>query len=655
VQAEIYEQDLAYIKLGQEANVTLSYLPDREFRGRVTYIYPNVDEKTRTARVRMEFHNPGYFLKPGMFATVKVVSELEPSVLLIPDMAILRSGEKATVFVVLDGGKFEPRVVTLGPQAENDEYQVLSGVSEGERIVTSGQFMLDSESQLREAIQKMQEPKKASEGETNAVASTSNATNASSSVPRSAVKYICPMPEHVSIEYDHPGKCPICGMSLVPVSQAMLKNLLPGGKILYYTCPMPEDSEVRSDKPGKCPKCGMTLIPIFAPPAAAVPANNSPGSATPAGAMIMPDGMVMPAAQRLKDNHAQGIIDFSLRNKFIVVFSARSRWFWRSVCRAQHSARRHSRPVGRAGHHLHRMARPGAADRPGSGHLSHHHQNAFRAGGARSCAVILSTAFSFVYVIFKDGTDPYWARSRVLEYLNGLGGQLPQGVTPEARPGRHRRRLGLHVFAQFHQPRSGATAFDAGLVSALPTASVEGVSRSPPSAVSSSSTRSRWTPPNCAPTTFPFPTWHGGQEKQRRGGRPFHRTVRKGIHSARQRLRPKPRRFAQGGRGCGWGSPDSPGGGGQRGIRPGHAARHRRAERGGGNGGRHCGRALRRQRPAGHQDVKKRLDQAMKGLPSDVKYTVAYDRSALIDRAVKTLEESSSRRASSWRWSASHF
>ena len=79
VQAQIYEQDLVYVKLGQEATVTLSYLPDREFRGRVTYIYPNVDEKTRTARVRMEFHNPGYFLKPGMFATVKVSSELEPS------------------------------------------------------------------------------------------------------------------------------------------------------------------------------------------------------------------------------------------------------------------------------------------------------------------------------------------------------------------------------------------------------------------------------------------------------------------------------------------------------------------------------------------------------------------------------------------------
>ena len=72
VQSQIYEQDLPFVRLGQEATVSLSYLPDRKFRGRVTYVYPTVDEKTRTAKVRMEFHNPGYFLKPGMFATVEL-------------------------------------------------------------------------------------------------------------------------------------------------------------------------------------------------------------------------------------------------------------------------------------------------------------------------------------------------------------------------------------------------------------------------------------------------------------------------------------------------------------------------------------------------------------------------------------------------------
>ncbi len=264
VQADVYDQDLPYLKLGQEATVTLSYLPDRKFRGRVTYIYPSLNEKTRTVQVRMEFHNPGYFLKPGMFATVEIQAELAPSALLVPDSAVLRSGQRNTVFVALDGGRFDPRTVVLGPRAENDMYQVLSGLKEGERVVTSGQFMLDSESQLDEAIQKMIEPGRASN-----VPATMPATNSiTSPAPPAAEKvvYVCPMPEHVSIEYEHPGKCPICGMTLVPVTKSVLEKLQPGGRVLYYTCPMPEHSDVHEDKPGKCPKCGMTLIPVMAAP-----------------------------------------------------------------------------------------------------------------------------------------------------------------------------------------------------------------------------------------------------------------------------------------------------------------------------------------------------------------------------------------------------
>lgn len=245
--------------------MSLAYLPDRRFRGRVTYIYPTVDEKTRTARVRLEFHNPGYFLKPGMFATAQLTADIAPSALLVPDSAVLRSGEKNTVFVALPGGKFDPRTVTLGLMAEDDRDQVLSGLREGERVVTSGQFMLDSESQLREAIAKMIEPGQSAgmsgptEVETNAMPSQTTATNAE---PEKVV-WVCPMPEHVSIEYDHPGKCPICAMALVPVTQNLLAKIQPGGKVLYYTCPMPEHSDVHLDKPGKCPHCGMTLIPLM--------------------------------------------------------------------------------------------------------------------------------------------------------------------------------------------------------------------------------------------------------------------------------------------------------------------------------------------------------------------------------------------------------
>jgi Cu(I)/Ag(I) efflux system membrane fusion protein len=218
VQAQIYEQDLPFLKLGQEADVTLSYLPDRKFRGRIAYIYPTLDEKTRTVKVRMEFHNPGFLLKPGMFATVELQAELAADALLVPESAVLRSGEKNTVFVVRDGGKFEPRTVALGPQGEHDVLQVLSGLEAGERIVTSGQFLLDSESQLREAIQKMLPPTPA-HSPAQTVDLTTNAA-APNPFANSSIVFICPMDEHMSIRYDHSGKCPLCNMTLVPVSEA---------------------------------------------------------------------------------------------------------------------------------------------------------------------------------------------------------------------------------------------------------------------------------------------------------------------------------------------------------------------------------------------------------------------------------------------------
>ena len=293
VQLQIYEQDLPYLKLGQEALVKLTYLPDREFRGRVTYIYPTLDEKTRTVKVRMEFHNPGFFLKPGMFATVELRSELESSALLVPDMAVLRSGEKNTVFVALDGGRFDPRTVTLGPRAEGNMYQVLSGLNEGERVVTSGQFMLDSESQLREAIQKMLEPT----SPTNAALAEHAphaTTNAEPVAPTTLLPpaadpvaaYICPMPEHVAIRYDQAGKCPLCGMTLIPVAEKTLAKIQPGGRVEYYTCPMtdtcpmPGHGVEKYEKAGKCPICGMTLVPVMQAPKPATQSDTNNAAAT---------------------------------------------------------------------------------------------------------------------------------------------------------------------------------------------------------------------------------------------------------------------------------------------------------------------------------------------------------------------------------------
>jgi len=237
----------------------------------VTYIYPTVDEKTRTAKVRMEFHNPGFFLKPGMFATVQIEAELAAEAVLVPDAAVLRSGESNTVFVALDGGKFQPRNVTLGARSENYQYQVLSGLKAGERVVISGQFMLDSESQLREAIQKMLEPQAAPtlSGVQREMPPRETAPRGASSASDDGISFVCPMPEHLSIKYQRPGNCPLCGMELVPVRNDELAKLEPGGMVDHYTCPMPEHADVHEKTPGKCPRCGMTLIPVMIAPATA--------------------------------------------------------------------------------------------------------------------------------------------------------------------------------------------------------------------------------------------------------------------------------------------------------------------------------------------------------------------------------------------------
>ena len=155
VNAQIYEKDLAFVHTGQEARVRSTFGGDHEITAKVDLLLPQIDSATRTAQARLVLPNPDLALKPGMFVDVRFESELKPSAVLVPDMAVLRSGEKTTVFIARPDGSFEPREVKLGAATGDDAYEVLSGLTAGERIVTSGQFLLDSESQLREAIQKM--------------------------------------------------------------------------------------------------------------------------------------------------------------------------------------------------------------------------------------------------------------------------------------------------------------------------------------------------------------------------------------------------------------------------------------------------------------------------------------------------------------------
>jgi multidrug efflux pump subunit AcrA (membrane-fusion protein) len=155
IDAQIYEEDLASIAPGQSAAVHLTYAGGPNLTGTVAQILPQVNESTRTATARLEVANPGGRLRPGMFAEVRFEVEASPDAVLVPDSAVLRSGERNTVFVALGQGRFAPREVTLGAHTDDYRYAVVSGLAAGERVVVSGQFLLDSESQLREAIQKM--------------------------------------------------------------------------------------------------------------------------------------------------------------------------------------------------------------------------------------------------------------------------------------------------------------------------------------------------------------------------------------------------------------------------------------------------------------------------------------------------------------------
>ncbi len=150
---DIYEYELPFINIGQGATVTLSYDPRTKLHGHVGFIYPTLDPKTRTARVRFELENPGEKLKPEMYANVELRINLGTR-LAVPRNAILESGQRQVIFIHHGGGQLEWRTVTVG--ARTGEYvEVVEGLKEGDHIVTSANFLIDSESQLKAAVESM--------------------------------------------------------------------------------------------------------------------------------------------------------------------------------------------------------------------------------------------------------------------------------------------------------------------------------------------------------------------------------------------------------------------------------------------------------------------------------------------------------------------
>jgi Cu(I)/Ag(I) efflux system membrane fusion protein len=147
---DIYEYELPFIKIGDRAKITLAYYPGEAFEGTATYIYPSLDPKTRTAKVRFDLPNPEFRLKPEMWANVELKIPLGRK-LVVPEDAVMDSGTMQMVFVDRGQGHFESRHIQVGSKVQ-EYYEVLSGLREGERVVTSANFLIDSESQLKGAM-----------------------------------------------------------------------------------------------------------------------------------------------------------------------------------------------------------------------------------------------------------------------------------------------------------------------------------------------------------------------------------------------------------------------------------------------------------------------------------------------------------------------
>ncbi len=234
VLVDVPESELARVKVGQRATFEPRSSPGRRYQGRVQFIYPALDTASRALQARLELRNPGLELRPGMFGEVAL--ELgDAEAVVVPQEALVDTGEHQYVFVDRGGGRFEPRAVEAG-WSGHGRVAILEGLAAGERVVTTANFMLDSESRLRAAVEGF------------------NAGPAAP--PRAAGLYTCPMhPEFVTS--DPAARCPKCGMKLVPQAPAGPASphaAAPGG-------PKPAGPTARAPQPAHAARIGAAPGP----------------------------------------------------------------------------------------------------------------------------------------------------------------------------------------------------------------------------------------------------------------------------------------------------------------------------------------------------------------------------------------------------------
>jgi Cu(I)/Ag(I) efflux system membrane fusion protein len=231
VEAELYEADLARVLAGQAATITLDYLPGRSYDAKVAYVYPYIDPTARTGRVRIELANKELELRPGMYASVELTSAAESHVQ-VPAAAVVYTGPRRLVFVDLGEGRFRPQEVRVGSES-NGMYEVLSGLSPGDIVATSGVFLIAAEARISTAAKYWDKAPDEPMPAPSATPGPVDVPHAPSAGPHGAAPHSAA--PHDAPPHDAPPQAAV------------------------FSCPM--HPEVRRNAPGQCPKCGMNLEP----------------------------------------------------------------------------------------------------------------------------------------------------------------------------------------------------------------------------------------------------------------------------------------------------------------------------------------------------------------------------------------------------------
>lgn len=206
--AHFYEMDSPFVAVGAAATVHVPYDGRPPIEGTIEYVFPWLDAKTREVKARIALANPEGRLKPEMFVDVDLRVAVGDQGLLIDDSAVIRTGVRNVVFVENEPGSYTPRVIKLGRQLDG-RVEITSGLQAGEKVVVKGQFMLDSESRLKEVLGKYEMDSESHEH--------GGAVEALEQRVEEGCSYTCPMPEHFHVCGQEPGPCPECGMAMQPI------------------------------------------------------------------------------------------------------------------------------------------------------------------------------------------------------------------------------------------------------------------------------------------------------------------------------------------------------------------------------------------------------------------------------------------------------